>query len=159
MHAWWLPACFKHVNGLWISFQVKSCCNNHETWLESQIKVVTWLFCPAHMGGCNFDLGSIFAYSVPTKRWTISETRSQSKRSKELLEGVLERFSSIKAEYPPKLHTSTEDDVVELPLTADKSETLAADVSTAETSIECRSIGIQTGKYPNLNSIIMCEVV
>ena len=98
---------------------------------------------------------SIFAYSVPTKRRAISETRSQSKRSKELLEGALERLSSIEAAYPPRPHTSTEDDIVELPLTADESETLAADVSTAETSIECRSIGIQTGKYLNLNSIIV----
>lgn len=98
---------------------------------------------------------SIFAYSVPTKRRDISETRSQSERSKELLEGALERLSSIKTELPPRPHTSTEDDFVELPLTADESETLAADVSTAETSIECCCIGIQTGMYPNLNSIIV----
>ena len=91
---------------------------------------------------------SIFAYSVPTKQQPISETRSQSKRSKELLEGALERLSSIETAYSLRPHTSTEDDVVEFPLTADESETFAADVSTAETSIECRSIGIQTGKYP-----------
>ena len=41
-----LQAC----NGLWKSFWVKSFGNNHETWLESLIKVVTCMVvCPANM--------------------------------------------------------------------------------------------------------------